>query len=128
MRKIRCYECGKSYDFDVDDFCPKCGAFNQPGKSSSIGADGTVVRSEGLNEKNHAGSFVHQEFHAENRVRKAVGLSKGAKRQARTPQQPLPKRQESWQKRQKNSAQYIIWIVVGIIFINILSSIFAAVF
>ncbi len=128
MRKIRCYECGKSYDFDVDDFCPKCGAFNQPGKSSSIGADGTVVRSEGLNEKNHAGSFVHQEFHAENRVRKAVGLSKGVKRQARTPQQPLPKRQESWQKRQKNSAQYIIWIIVGIIFINILSSIFAAVF
>lgn len=128
MRKIRCYECGKSYDFDVDDFCPKCGAFNQPGKSSSIGADGTVVRSEGLNEKNHAGSFVHQEFHAENRVRKAVGLSKGVKRQAKTPQQPLPKRQESWQKKPKNSAQYIIWIVVGIIFINILSSIFAAVF
>ena len=77
MRKIRCYECGRRYDFDVDDFCPKCGAFNQPGKSVRIGADGAVVRSDGLNEKNHAGSFVHQEFHAENRVRKAVGLSKG---------------------------------------------------
>ena len=26
MRKIRCYECGRRYDFDVDDFCPQCGA------------------------------------------------------------------------------------------------------
>ncbi len=123
MRKIRCYECGKSYDFDVDDFCPKCGAFNQPGKSASIGADGTVVRSEGLNEKNHAGSFVHQEFHAENRVRKAVGLSKGVKRGTKAPPQPLPKRQESWQKKPKSSAQYIIWIVIAIIFVNVMSSI-----
>ena len=56
MRKIRCYECGKSYDFDVDDFCPKCGAFNQPGKRTGIGAGGAVIRSEGINEKNHVGS------------------------------------------------------------------------
>ena len=28
MRKVRCYECGKTYDYDTDDFCPKCGAFN----------------------------------------------------------------------------------------------------
>ena len=118
MRKIRCYECGKSYDFDVDDFCPKCGAFNQPGKSVKIGADGAVVRSDGLNEKNHAGSFVQQEFHVENRMRKAVGLSKGIKRGAKAPQ-PLPKRQENWQK---SSAQYIIWIIIGIIVVNMLSS------
>ena len=118
MRKIRCYECGKSYDFDVDDFCPKCGAFNQPGKSVKIGADGAVVRSDGLNEKNHAGSFVHQEFHVENRMRKAVGLSKVIKRGAKAPQ-PLPKRQENWQK---SSAQYIIWIIIGIIVVNMLSS------
>ena len=121
MRKIRCYECGRRYDFDVDDFCPKCGAFNQPGKSVRIGADGAVVRSDGLNEKNHAGSFVHQEFHAENRVRKAVGLSKGIKRGAKAPQ-PLPKRQENCQKKQKSSAQYIIWIIIGIIVVNMLSS------
>lgn len=127
MRKVRCYECGKSYDFDEHDFCPKCGAFNQPGKSASIGADGTVVRSDGLNEKNHAGSFVHQEFHAENRVRKAVGLSKGVRRGTKVPQ-PIPKRQESWQKKQKNSFQYIIWVIVAVIFINLLSSILAMLF
>jgi len=129
MRKIRCHECGKSYDFDVDDFCPKCGAFNQPGKRTGIGAGGAVIRSEGINEKNHAGSFVHQEFHAENRVRKAVGLSKSVKRTVKAAQAPT-KRQgtSSWQKKQKSSAQYIIWIIAAVIFINVLSSILAALF
>ena len=120
MRKIQCYECGKSYDFDVDDFCPKCGAFNQPGKSAAIAADGAVVRTEGLNEKNHAGSL-------ENRVRKAVGLSKGVVRTVKAAQ-PLPKRQESWQKQQKRPALYIIWIIIAIIVVNTLSSIIGILF
>ena len=30
MRMVRCADCGKSYDYDDDGFCPKCGAFNQP--------------------------------------------------------------------------------------------------
>ena len=51
MRRVRCYECGKRYDFDVDDFCPKCGAFNQPDRTSRIGADGSVIRVDGLNEE-----------------------------------------------------------------------------
>lgn len=130
MRKVRCYECGKSYDFDVDDFCPRCGAFNQPGKSTCIGADGTVVRTDGLNEKNHAESFVHQEFHAENRVRRAVGLSKGVRRGTRAPQ-PLPGRQKTgdWKKKpEKNPVQYFIWIVFAIIFVNVLSSILGILF
>lgn len=127
MRKVRCCECGKNYDFDTDDFCPKCGAFNQPGKRASIGGDGVVLRSEGLNEKNHAGSFVHEEFHAENRVRKAVGLSKGVKRVSKVTQ-PLPKGEKNWKKEQKSSKQYIIWIVIVIIFVNVLSSILTVLF
>ena len=111
MRKIRCYECGKSYDFDVDDFCPKCGAFNQPGKSAAIAADGAVVRTEGLNEKNHA-----------------VGLSKGVRRGAKAPRQPLSKRQDNWQQKKKSPAQYIIWIIIAIIFVNVLSSILGVLF
>ena len=39
MRKVQCAECGKRYDFDEDDFCPKCGAFNQP---DSWGGSGQV--------------------------------------------------------------------------------------
>ena len=123
MRKVRCYECGKSYDFDVDDFCPKCGAFNQPGKHASIGADGAVVRADGLNEKNHVGSFVHREFHTENRVRKAVGLSKGVKRTGGAAQ--LPDRQQK--KQGKNPVQTLIWVVIFIIFINVLSSILGSI-
>ena len=30
MRKVTCQDCGKHYDYDVDDFCPKCGSFNPP--------------------------------------------------------------------------------------------------
>lgn len=123
MRKVRCYDCGKSYDFDVEDFCPRCGAFNQPGKSVRIGADGAVVRTEGLNEKNHAGSFVHQEFHAENRVRKAVGLSKGA-RGAAAPARPAARQQG----KKKNPIQPVVWIIILIIAFNILSTILGALF
>ena len=80
MRRVQCYECGKRYDFDVDDFCPKCGAFNPPDRSSRIDADGNVVRLDGLNEANHRGSFVHAELHAENKERRTTGLSKGVKK------------------------------------------------
>ena len=55
MRKVRCYECGKTYDYDTDDFCPKCGAFNQPPKSTTIDANGAVIRVDGINERGHAG-------------------------------------------------------------------------
>lgn len=70
MRRIKCYDCGKGYDFDVDDFCPRCGAFTQPPKSTRVGADGAVIRVEGINEQNHKNSFVHAELHRENRMRK----------------------------------------------------------
>ncbi len=30
MRMVHCEDCGKRYDYDVDGFCPRCGAFNQP--------------------------------------------------------------------------------------------------
>lgn len=80
MRRVRCGECGKAYDFDQDDFCPRCGAFNQPPKSAAINADGRVVRVDGINERNHTGSFVHEELHEENRERKRMGLSKGVRR------------------------------------------------
>lgn len=134
MRKIRCYECGKSYDFDIDDFCPKCGAFSQPGKSLCIGADGTVVRTDGLNEKNHAGSFVHQEFHMENQIRKAVGLSKSVKRPAQAvsrPSQParaVPVTRQSQEKKGKNSFDIIKWVILAIIGMNVLSSIIGSFF
>lgn len=79
MRRVKCEDCGKVYDFDTDDFCPRCGAFAFP-KGDRIGADGTVVRVEGISESNHKGSFLHEEYHAENRHRKAAGLDRGVDR------------------------------------------------
>lgn len=30
MRHITCKDCGRRYDYDRDDFCPKCGSYNPP--------------------------------------------------------------------------------------------------
>jgi len=125
MRRIRCYECGKSYDYDEDGFCPKCGAFNQPPRSTEIGSDGSVVRRDGLNERNHSGSFAHEEFHEENRERKALGLSKGVRRTVKTAARPAA--QASRKKAntsKKNPLGVVVWIVFAIIVLNILSNFF----
>ena len=37
MRMVRCYECGKQYDYDDDGFCPRCGSFNQPARTGPAG-------------------------------------------------------------------------------------------
>ncbi|MDO4314898.1 MAG: hypothetical protein Q4C45_03910 [Oscillospiraceae bacterium] len=129
MQKVQCYECGKRYDFDEDDFCPKCGAFNQPRRSTRIGADGSVIRVDGINERNHKNSFVHEELHEENRERKAAGLSKGVKRTSRTAAGPAAARpaqtayQKQTGKRQKSSlVNAIVWIIFAIIAVNILGN------
>lgn len=127
MRRIRCYECGKSYDYDEDCFCPKCGAFNQPPRSIAIASDGSVVRRDGLNERNHKGSFAHEEFHEENRERKIMGLSKGVKRTARAAVRP-PVQTASQKARdrseKKNPISAVVWIIFAIIALNVLSNFF----
>ena len=74
MRKVTCYECGKRYDYDDDGFCPGCGAFNAPASASRIAADGSVVWIDGINERNHENSFLHEELHEEDRERRWWGL------------------------------------------------------
>ena len=117
MRRLRCYECGKIYDFDQDDFCPKCGAFNQPKNQLRVGSDGTVsrvqepvIRKDGINERNHAGSFVHRELHQENRARRGTALTKTAKR---TSVQPSPVKTrnsgpiDSWKKKENGKTRAV---------------------
>ena len=119
MRKIHCYECGKQYDYDEDGFCPKCGSFNQPPRSSVIGADGSVVRTAGLNERNHKNSFGHKELHEENRERKAIGLSKGVRR---TASGAAHRSQSRTQGRGLGSV--IFWIILAIFALNVFSNLF----
>ena len=80
MRMVKCYDCGKRYNNDEDGFCPKCGAFNQPPAIKRDGADGSIVRVDGINEQGHTGSFVHKEYHQEERQRRRVGLDKSVER------------------------------------------------
>lgn len=129
MRRVQCYECGKRYDFDVDDFCPRCGAFNPPGRSSRIDADGNVVRVDGLNEVNHRESFVHAELHEENKERRASGLSKGTKRsQEKAAARPVRTAQKRKQAAPNSMGSIIKWIILAIIGLNLLNGLVSSLF
>ena len=129
MRRVQCYECGKRYDFDVDDFCPRCGAFNPPGRSSRIDADGNVVRLDGLNEVNHRESFVHAELHEENKERRASGLSRGVKRsQEKAAARPVRTGQKRKQTTPNSMGSIIKWIILAIIGLNILNGLVSTLF
>jgi len=78
VRRVVCHECGKRYDYNVDDFCPKCGAFTQPARTIRIDSNGAVVRVDGINETYHRESFLHEELHAENRKRRGTVLEQGS--------------------------------------------------
>ena len=77
MSTVTCYECKKTYNYQEDGFCPRCGSFNQPRRGSYIvDANGDIVRTDGINEASHENSFVHKEYHAEERQRKHLGLDR----------------------------------------------------
>ena len=127
MIRIVCEECGKAYNYEVDDFCPKCGAYNQPPKAGT-----PARRSDGINESNHAGSFVHHEVHQERQERKAAGLDKGrataaarqktTARRAATPPIAFPRTQQRQRGKSTGSAVSAIVLIIWIIFMaNILN-------
>lgn len=57
MRRVVCKDCGKHYDYDRDDFCPKCGSYNPPAGAGATGLEqeqlarfGDARRTQGLRE------------------------------------------------------------------------------
>ena len=83
MSTVTCYECKKKYNYAEDGFCPRCGSFNQPRRGSYIvDANGDIVRTDGINEASHENSFVHKEYHAEERQRRQLGLDRAAENPA----------------------------------------------
>lgn len=121
MQRVKCYECGKVYDYHEDGFCPRCGSFNQPPRAARISADGTVVRVDGLNEAAHEGSFVHQELHAEKRQRRKYGLDKSM----RSIQKVVGEKGRMAgfsPKDRKNPLSVLGWIILAIIVLNFFSS------
>lgn len=135
MQKLRCSECGKYYDFEKDDFCPKCGTFNQPKRNPCADGGGAVIRSEGLNEKNHAGSFVHQEFHTENHARKASGLSRSADHTAAKgasshirPGMRSALQGNGGRAQGGNPLRIILWVIFALAVFNILTGVLMLLF
>ena len=114
MRMLKCYECGKTYDYDEDAFCSHCGAFNQPAHSSYFDADGNVVRVDGINEKNHAHSFVHEELHEENRKRAKLGLDQNLGNMKQLFRKPAA--QPSANVKLPKSAAAVVFLSVLVVF------------
>lgn len=122
VRKVRCGDCGKSYDYDDDAFCPRCGAFNQPPRGERLAQ---VRRADGLNEAGHQGSFLHREFHEEERERRRVGLDQSMGRsREKSPRQGTAAKigQPSAQGKKKSPLNVIVWVIFAIIAFNILSN------
>ena len=117
MQKVRCYECGRSYDYDEDAFCPRCGAFNLPGHEHTVRVgELTEDRRDGLSEKGHSGSFLHREFHGEERERLRLGLDR-----EETPPQPrkktaAPAKSRNREDDGRNPAVAVIIFVLLILF------------
>ena len=89
MTRLKCEECGRSYWYEEDDFCPRCGAYNHPPKASTA-----VVRVDGINEKGHQGSFSHREVHKEKERRRELKMENRPLSQQSTAGKPIAKQQK----------------------------------
>ena len=125
MRKVTCHDCGKRYNYDVDDFCPKCGAFTQPPRGFRVDASGTVVAVETA----PISAFARAELKEENTERKNTPLSKGkkavtnvgARPMAVTP--PLPKHapvKPTGNLQAAQVKQILKAIVIGVVVMEVL--------
>ena len=135
MRRIVCEDCKRQYDYDKDEFCPRCGAFNQPVKVWGTDSQGNIRRVDGVNEQNHAASFVHSEVHAEKRERRAKGMdpSRPARPQKPPVQRPQPAQRQQLPVRQRpqpagaspkkdstSTLKVVLWIIATVILVNFL--------
>jgi hypothetical protein len=122
MRRIVCEDCKRQYDYDKDEFCPRCGAFNQPVKVWGTDSQGNIRRVDGVNEQNHAASFVHSEVHAEKRERRAKGMDPS--RPARPQKPPVQQRPQpagaSPKKDNTSTLKVVLWIIATVILVNFL--------
>ena len=116
MRKVKCYECGKRYDYDDDGFCPDCGAFNAPASPSRIAADGSVVWIDGINERNHENSFLHEELHEEERERSWWGLDqKPAGQVVRLSKAGKPTTVRAVKPGEKKKVPGFLWLILALV-------------
>ena len=132
VRRVVCHECGKRYDYNVDDFCPKCGAYTQPAGATRIDSSGAVVRVDGIDETYHRESFLHEELHKENRKRKGTVLeqrNEGKATPGARPQTIIRQTLPGWDGMPAGSAKPtskkqgmnpVGWIILLIVILNFL--------
>ena len=119
MTRLQCEECGKSYIYEEDDFCPRCGAYNHPPRA---GAPEPVVRRDGVNEATHEGSFLHREIHREKAQRRRLHLDQPkqpAKPRAKqvTVQAPLAGAGPQAAKQKKGALSAVVTIIIWLVII-----------
>lgn len=124
MTPVVCGDCKKRYDYEVDDFCPRCGAYNRPDQRS------TARRVDGVNETGHAGSFVHSEVHQEKAFRRKFGLDRpktppvrqaAPPRQVQQPVRSFPQNRQTQQRKNTPVGAVIgifIWVIVMLQFLR----------
>lgn len=61
MATIRCRSCGRIYDYNKQDMCPKCGAYNRPPHRERVDPDGTVHFVEGQSIPPRRGKVCYEE-------------------------------------------------------------------
>ena len=123
MRRIICEDCKKSYDYDKEEFCPRCGAYNQPTKTWSTDSQGNVIRVDGLNESTHAKSFAHREVHKEKSVRKTTGLDWTRRAQPKrpvTPPRPTQRTQSAQKQQFPERLKMFFWLLAIILLLNLI--------
>ena len=116
---VFCENCKKWYDYSKEEFCPRCGAFNQPVKTWGTDSQGNIIRLNGGKERTPA---VRGE--APKSVRRPPDRS-GAKpsqprqavqppRQPRPLQRPQPVRKQEFPARLK----ILFWFLAIALLIN----------
>ena len=115
MSKVRCYECKKTYDYNEDGFCPRCGCFNQPPSARSLDAKGKIVYADGINEQTHEGTFVHREYHAENAKRRLTPLEKSAVRPQK--KSPAARTKRTVEGDPQNLSKLLVFFIFAMFFL-----------
>ena len=126
MRKVRCIDCGKTYDYDEDGFCPRCGTFNQPSQRASGVTIQTPKRKDGLSEAGHSGSFLHREYHTEEWERRSSGLERDQERRQtadhRQSSRPPARETGAGTKGKPTLGKIIRWIILIYILFGLLTN------
>lgn len=109
MTRVTCKDCGRGYDYEKDDFCPKCGSYNPPPNLGATKLESELLTRFSGGQKNQARAKGQQA------TRQAAGLGRpgGARQQPasgyryRSASVPAP-------KRDNRARSMVVWITLTV--------------